>query len=106
MAVKKSILPKYDFAFNPPLCCKRCRRERISERIPSLRAGGIADAVCTYDATDTLPQNEFQRRGKAFLGWSTKKNGKPVYADGAEVRNLANTQGKIVTLYAVWGTVQ
>ena len=68
--------------------------------------GKMADAVCTYDATDTLPQNEFQRRGKAFLGWSTKKNGKPVYADGAEVRNLANTQGKIVTLYAVWGTVQ
>ena len=68
--------------------------------------GKMADAVLTYDAAEALPQNVFQRSGKVFLGWSTKKNGTLVYEDGAAVRNLANTQGKIVTLYAVWGTVQ
>ncbi len=55
----------------------------------------------TYDEGFNLPEN-MTRPGHTFLGWSTAKTGKAKYAPGEEIRNLANAQGKKVTLYALW----
>ena len=39
---------------------------------------------------------------KSRLGWSTSSSGRVRYEDGASVKNLTATQGKTVTLYALW----
>ncbi|MBO7683825.1 MAG: InlB B-repeat-containing protein [Kiritimatiellae bacterium] len=44
----------------------------------------------------------FKRTGYKFAGWATKKNGKVAYKNKAKVKNLTATNGKTVTLYAVW----
>ena len=56
----------------------------------------------TYDQQAALPEPEFTRPGYVFLGWSTSSSGRVRYEDGASVKNLTATQGKTVTLYALW----
>ena len=56
----------------------------------------------TYDQQTALPEPEFTRPGYVFLGWSTSSSGRVRYEDGASVQNLTATQGKTVTLYALW----
>lgn len=56
-----------------------------------------------YDQTYSLPANTFVKNGYVFAGWNTKADGTgKSYANKAEVKNLAYTEGKIVTLYAQW----
>ena len=51
----------------------------------------------------TLPSNSFRWSGHTFLGWSLDPNAEtPMWTNRAKVGNLAETQGKTVTLYAVW----
>lgn len=42
--------------------------------------------------------------GKVFAGWSTSKNGTPLYTNGQKIKNLTSKDKKTVTLYAIWIT--
>ena len=44
----------------------------------------------------------FTRTGYVFIGWATEPDGEVVYADMAEVVDLAFAPNAAVTLYAVW----
>ena len=60
----------------------------------------------TYDVEQALTANTFTRDGYTFAGWNTQLDGKGTsYTDMAKVKNLANEDGKEVTLYAVWTIV-
>lgn len=61
-------------------------------------SGGYYTCGVTY----TIPQSDLTRQGYRFMGWSTKKNGSVTYKEGDTVKDLATTEGKAVTLYAVW----
>lgn len=61
-------------------------------------SGGYYTCGITY----TIPQSDLTRQGYRFIGWSTKKGGKVAYQEGSSVKDLATTEGKAVTLYAVW----
>lgn len=56
----------------------------------------------TYDVTDFLYTDLFDREGYEFTGWATSVKGRVVYKEGAEVRNLTDKDGAEVRLYAVW----
>ena len=64
---------------------------------------------CTYDTSYILKSSrygsfaDFQHSGETFLGWSVKEGSASVdYLDGASVKNLTETAGENVKLYAVW----
>ena len=64
---------------------------------------GDMDAVeMTVATSANLPMCGFSRNGYVFSGWSTEPDGDVVYADAAEIVDLAYVQGASVTLYAVW----
>lgn len=67
--------------------------------------GSMKTISASYDKTVKLPKNTFTRKGYVFAGWSTKRLGKVMYRDGASVKNLTATNGKTVTLYAIWNKV-
>ena len=54
----------------------------------------------TYDVSGRLTVNAFTRSGYTFAGWSKEAAGEVVYADEAEVTNLAASGN--VDLYAQW----
>ncbi len=56
----------------------------------------------TVNTADSLAECGFSRAGYAFVGWATEPDGEVVYADAAEVMDLAYAQNSAVTLYAVW----
>ena len=59
-----------------------------------------------YDSKEYLDKKELTREGYHFMGWSTSKDGKTSYVDGAPVINLTSTNDGTVTLYAVWSPIQ
>ncbi|MCQ2392024.1 MAG: leucine-rich repeat protein [Kiritimatiellae bacterium] len=67
--------------------------------------GTMAAQSVAYDRTVTLSANAFVRPTFAFVGWALTPDGNAVYADGAQVRNLASEQGAVVALYAIWERV-
>ena len=65
--------------------------------------GAMSNENFSYDSAKALTANAFSRTGYEFSGWNTKADGKgTAYANKASVRNLANTQGAVVNLYAQW----
>lgn len=62
----------------------------------------------TFNKSEKLNKNTFTKTGYVFKGWSTTpvdiENGANfvVYKDEQEVKNLANSNGTIIKLYAVW----
>ena len=56
----------------------------------------------TVNTSGNLAECGFSRMGYAFAGWATEPDGEVVYADAAEVMDLAYAQNAAVTLYAVW----
>ena len=64
--------------------------------------GTMQSTLHTYDSGSTLRENGYRLDGWTFQGWSTEKNGRVEYADGAEVFTLSENEGSSVTLYAVW----
>ena len=69
----------------------------------------------TYDLPATLIPNKFTRpdnttynsvnyiKGYEFIGWGTSATQKTAtYTDKQEVKNLKNTQGAVLDLYAIW----
>jgi len=66
-------------------------------------SGSMSTISATYGKNVTLTANAFKRTNYTFLGWATKKDATEAqYANKAKVKNLTATDGKTVTLYAVW----
>ncbi len=67
-------------------------------------SGSITNLPMAYDQAKNLPTNTFKKEGYEFKGWTTNETSSDVmYKDGAEVKNLTDRNGELVTLYAVWG---
>ena len=78
--------------------------------------GSMGNQEFTFDAAKNLTNNTFERTGYTFVGWSTQmsaadtytgeesadESASTIYADGASVSNLTETNGAVVTLYAQW----
>ena len=69
----------------------------------------------TYDVSAALTPNKFTRpdnttynslnykKGYEFIGWGTSATQKPAtYTDKQTVKNLKNTEGAVLDLYAIW----
>ena len=66
-------------------------------------SGTMSDMSFTYGEAQNLTANAFTPpTGKIFVGWSKTQNGNVEYTDGQYVKNLTNTLGAEVTLYALW----
>ena len=64
---------------------------------------GTADPLeMTVGTPAALPPCPFAKVAHDFAGWATEPGGEVVYADGAQVADLAYAQNAAVTLYAVW----
>ena len=64
---------------------------------------GTADPIeMTVGTPAALPPCPFAKVAHDFAGWATEPGGEVVYADGAQVADLAYAQNAAVTLYAVW----
>ena len=64
---------------------------------------GTADTLeMTVGTPTALPPCPFAKVAHDFAGWATEPGGEVVYADGAQVADLAYAQNAAVTLYAVW----
>ena len=64
--------------------------------------GTMKTLSATYGKSVRLTANAFKKSKYKFTGWSKKKGGKVAYKDKAKVKNLTSTNGKTMTLYAVW----
>ncbi len=67
---------------------------------PGEGAGAMDDLTLEFDASAALPANAFAREGHVFAGWSAQDGA--VFADGAQVANLAAEDGALVVLTALW----
>ena len=67
-------------------------------------SGSMENQQMIYDAETALNQVGYEKKGYHLLGWATTADAKKVvYENRENVKNLADTQDKTVTLYAVWG---
>ena len=65
--------------------------------------GSMDNMTLAYGEERTLTANAFERWECTLYRWSTQGNGTgTIYADGAPVCNLTETDGATVTLYAQW----
>lgn len=65
--------------------------------------GSMAVQNFTYnEGAKALTQNAYTRDGYTFAGWATTAGGNVTYTDGAEVSNLATTDGTVIELFAKW----
>ena len=56
-----------------------------------------------YDKARKLAKNTYEKPGYIFIGWNRDKNATEAeFTDEQEVINLSNTEGDVVTLYAIW----
>ena len=53
-----------------------------------------------YDVAQALTPNGFTRTGYTFANWTNEIG--TIFADGAQVKNLATNDGEVVDLYATW----
>lgn len=67
---------------------------------PNGGTGTMNPQSFTYDVTQGLTANSFERAGYVFTGWSLTADGQAAFADQQQVSNLA-TSGSM-TLYAMW----
>lgn len=65
----------------------------------SSATGSMPSITMKYDESRNLPSNAFKYHGYHFAGW---ESGKAIYPDCAEIRNLADTDGAVITLNAKW----
>ena len=68
------------------------------------KATGKTKAItCKYGKKYTLTSNGFKRKGYAFKGWNTKKDGSgKTYKNKAQIKNLTSKSNGKVVLYAQW----
>ena len=65
-------------------------------------SGNMGTTTVVYDETGALSKNVFTKTGCQFAGWSYAPNGEIAYTDGANIKNLTETNNEEITLYAVW----
>ena len=66
-------------------------------------SGEMEEQSFIYDEAQYLLNNNFERIGYTFLGWSTNPEATvPTYEDEASVLNLTTTKNDRVVLYAIW----
>ncbi len=73
---------------------------------PSGGSGTMSTTAATYDSETTVAANGFTWTGHVFTGWATNASGEVVYAAGQHVTNLTSQSSGVVTLYAVWDTLE
>ncbi len=64
--------------------------------------GTMSNGAFTYDEAAVLAKNNYSLIGWTFQGWANSPSGVVIYADEAEVENLAKQNGETIELYAVW----
>ena len=68
--------------------------------------GLMNNQLFTYDVEQNLDNNKYNRFGYTFLGWSDVQNDLTAkYEDAAKLSNMANVQGDIVELFAIWEAI-
>ena len=65
-------------------------------------SGEMEAQTFTYDSDAELNANTFSKTGYVFVGWAETRDGEVKYSDCGIIHNLADSDGDIVTLYAVW----
>ena len=56
-----------------------------------------------YGKSKTLTDNAYSRKGYKFVGWNTAADGSgDAFTNKASVKNLAENNGAVITLYAQW----
>lgn len=65
-------------------------------------SGTIASITCKGNEVCKLPKNSMTKEGYIFTGWSTEKNGEPIYLDEMDVFNLTTKDNENIILYAMW----
>ena len=85
----------------------RFNNNKPSDLDPSEISGRMSDIFVKNNAITKLASNSYAAKYYKFIGWSTKKaDTVPMFANGAYVQNLAEYDGQIVTLYAIWKATQ
>ncbi len=70
-------------------------------------SGSMSAQNCNYDISYALKSNGFKKTGYLFTGWNTRADGKGTsYEDKVTVKNLADTDGATITVYAQWVPVK
>ena len=64
--------------------------------------GEMEDQLMTVATRTNLLECAYSRVAYTFVGWAVEPEGEVVYADAAEVVDLAYGQDDVVTLYAKW----
>lgn len=65
--------------------------------------GEMQNQDFVYGKSKRLLKNTYTRKGYAFAGWNTKKDGSgTVYKNRQKVESLAAEEGETVMLYAMW----
>ena len=65
--------------------------------------GTMSNQKVKYDDIQKINKNEFTRPGYTFTGWNLSADGFDTsYEPEEQILNLTTTQGKQVTLYAIW----
>ncbi|WP_181995473.1 InlB B-repeat-containing protein [Clostridium sp. AM58-1XD] len=65
--------------------------------------GQMPVQILTYDRTENLTGNTFQKTGYQFTGWSLTESGEGErLKDGQAVKNLASVQDDTIHLFAQW----
>ena len=68
-------------------------------------SGNMSDMQMEYDKAKNLTSNAFSLAGHSWLNWNTAAAGNAKsYSNGQSVKNLTETDGGVVTLYAQWST--
>ena len=70
--------------------------------LPNGGTGTMDEQTLSLDNAETLSPNAFSREGFVFAGWSDSPSGTVLWSDEASVTNLADENGGIVCLYAIW----
>ena len=65
-------------------------------------SGTMPNQRMQYDQWANLDRSAFSRPGYRFAGWDTHRGAGTSYEDGEKVRNLSETDGDVITLYARW----
>ena len=61
--------------------------------------GQMDNVTAKTDEIITLPNNEYEKEGYTFVGWSLTSNGEVEYTDKSEYKVSSES---IITLYAIW----
>lgn len=65
-------------------------------------SGTMESITCKGNEVCKLPKNSMTKEGYIFTGWSTEKNGEPIYLDEMDVFNLTTKDNENIILYAMW----